>query len=182
MKKTILILSAVVSLFLLACQNNKTETANSETANNGSASNNFKSPKTELSVDEALALSKEGALIIDVREADELAELAYDVPEIKHIPLGELESRLSEVPKDKQVIVVCRSGGRSGKAQNLLEEKGFQNIANMQGGMNAWNEKGMPTLVGGEKKACCENPNSKDCNPDGTCKPDAKNKKCCSDK
>lgn len=170
MKKTILILSAVVSIFIVACNNSQTETANSEANKNDSTSSDYKSHKANITVDEALKLSKEGALIIDVREPDELAELAYDVKDIKNIPLGELESRLVEVPKDKQVIVVCRRGGRSSQAYELLKSKGFQNISNMEGGMEAWSEKGLPTLAGGEKKACCENPNSADCNPDGTCK------------
>lgn len=170
MKKTILILSAVASIFIVACNNSKTETTSTDISKKDSTSTNFKSPKADITVDEALALSKEGALIIDVREPDELAEIAYDVKAVKNIPLGELESRLAEVPKDKQVIVVCKKGGRSSKAYELLKEKGFENIANMEGGMEAWSEKGLPTLAGGEKKACCENPNSKDCNPDGTCK------------
>jgi len=176
MKKTILILSAVASIFLVACNNSQTENANSEANKKDSTSTNFKSPKADITVDEALALSKEGALIIDVREPDELAELAYDVKDVKNIPLGELESRLAEVPKDKQVIVVCKKGGRSSQASELLKEKGFENIANMEGGMDAWSEKGLPTLVGGEKKACCDNPNSEDCNPDGTCKKTADKK------
>lgn len=176
MKKTILILSAIASILLVACNNSQTETANSEANKKDSNSTNFKSPKAEITVDEALALSKEGALIIDVREPDELAELAYDVKDVKNIPLGELESRLSEVPKDKQVIVVCKRGGRSSQAYELLKAKGFQNISNMEGGMDAWSEKGLPNLAGGEKKACCENPNSKDCNPDGTCKKPADKK------
>jgi rhodanese-related sulfurtransferase len=169
MKKTVIILSSIVSIFVMAC-NPKTSDSAKDGVVAQSDSLNFISPKTEVTVEEALALSKGGALLIDVREADELAEISYDVSSIKHIPLGELESRLSEVPKDIQVVVVCRSGGRSGKAQVLLQENGFKNIANMEGGMNAWSEKGFPTLTGGEKKACCENPNSKDCNPDGTCK------------
>ncbi len=179
MKKTILILSAVASIFLISCNNSQSETANAEANKKGSTSTNFKSPKADITVDEALALSKEGALIIDVREPDELAELAYDVKDVKNIPLGELESRLAEVPKDKQVIVVCKKGGRSSQAYEILKGKGFENVANMEGGMDAWSEKGLPTLAGGEKKACCENPNSKDCNPDGTCKKPAEKKACC---
>lgn len=170
MKKTILILSAIVSLTFYACTNNQAETQTVASNKTDSTSANFKSPKADITVEEALALSKEGALIIDVREPDELAEIAYDVTNIKNIPLGELESRLAEVPKDKQVIVVCRKGGRSAQAYELLKGKGFDNIANMEGGMEVWSEKGLPTLADGEKKACCENPNSKDCNPDGTCK------------
>jgi len=175
MKKTVIILSSIVSIFLMAC-NPKTSNSAKDGVLAQSDSLNFISPKTEVTADEALALSKEGALLIDVREADELAEKSYDVSNIKHIPLGELETRLSEVPKDKQVVVVCRSGGRSGKAQELLQANGFKNIANMEGGMNAWSEKGLPTLTGGEKKACCADSNSKDCNPDGTCKKPADKK------
>lgn len=170
MKKTILILSAIISLTFYACNNHQAETQTNTGIKTDSTSGNFKSPKADITVDEALALSEECALIIDVREPDELAEIAYDVTNIKNIPLGELESRLAEVPKDKQVIVVCRSGKRSGNAYAILKENGFTNMANMQGGVLAWSEKGLPTLAGGEKKACCENPNSKDCNPDGTCK------------
>lgn len=175
MKKTVIILSSIVSIFVMAC-NSKTSDSSKDGVVAQSDSLNFMSPKTEITVDEALALSKEGVLIIDVREPDELAEVSYDVSNIKNIPLGELESRLSEVPKDKQIIVVCRSGKRSGNAYNILKENGFTNMANMQGGVLAWQEKGFPTTAGGEKKACCENPNSKDCNPDGTCKKPADKK------
>lgn len=177
MKKAILILFAATSLFLVACNNSQTKTINADANTTDSTSTNFKSPKDDITVDEALALSKEGALIIDVREPDELAELAYDVKDVKNIPLGELESRLVEVPKDRQVIVVCKKGGRSSQAYELLKGKGFENVANMEGGMDAWSEKGLPTLTGGEKKGCCENPNSKDCNPDGTCKKPSEKKK-----
>ncbi len=170
MKKTIIILSSIVSIYLVGCSNSNTSETKTTEALKDSTNVEFVSPKADISVDEALALSKKGALIIDVREPDELAEMAYDVKNIKNIPLGELDTRLAEVPKDKQVIVVCKSGGRSSKAFNLLKEKGFTNISNMEGGMEAWNEKSFPTIVGGKKKACCSNPNSKDCNPDGTCK------------
>lgn len=170
MKKTILILATLTSILFVACHSVETEKTQEEGNTKDSVSTGFKSPKEAVTVDEALALSKEGALVIDVREPDELAELAYDVENIKNIPLGELESRLAEVPKNKQVIVVCKKGGRSSQAYELLKNNGFENISNMQGGMNAWSEKGLPTLADGEKKACCENPNSKDCNPDGTCK------------
>jgi len=169
MKKSIIILTAITSLFLFACNGTQTETSKAETTEQDSTL--FKSPKENISIDEAFELSKAGALILDVREANELAELAYDVEQIKHIPLGDLESRLAEVPKDKQVIVVCRSGGRSSRANDLLKSKGFENTSNMEGGMNAWSEKGFPTLADGEKKACCVNPASANCNPDGTCKP-----------
>jgi len=176
MKKTIFLLSAVTSLFLVSCNNSQTPSVKTDALNS-----NFVSPKADVSADEALTLSKKGAILIDVREPDELTEVAFDVKNVKNIPLGELESRLSEVPKDKQIVLACKKGGRSAQAYELLKSKGFENIANMEGGMDAWHDKGLPTLTGGEKKACCEKPNSKDCNPDGTCKKPAEKKACCAD-
>ena len=73
--------------------------------------------------------------IVDVREDDEVAE--GKIPGIIHIPLGSVESRMHELDKSKEYIMVCRSGGRSGRAAELLEGHGYQAI-NMQGGMLAW--------------------------------------------
>jgi len=109
----------------------------------------FVSPKASISVAEAHEWSKKGALIVDVREPDELAEMAYDVNSVVNIPLGSLENQLTAIPTDKQVIVVCRSGGRSGRAYELLKSKGYTNVANMEGGMNAWSASGLPTKQNG---------------------------------
>jgi rhodanese-related sulfurtransferase len=73
--------------------------------------------------------------IIDVREDDEVA--AGKIPTAKHIPLGSIESRMNELDKSKEYIMVCRSGGRSGRAAQLLESQGF-NVINMSVGMLAW--------------------------------------------
>ncbi|MEX1133161.1 MAG: rhodanese-like domain-containing protein, partial [Flavobacteriales bacterium] len=61
-----------------------------------------------------------GALLVDVRERDEVAEAAYDVPDVINIPLSEFEERFVEVPKDRDVVMVCRGGGRSLKATYFL--------------------------------------------------------------
>lgn len=159
MQKIILTLTAVASIFIISCNSN-------------SSKQNFKSEKENVTVAEASAMLKGNALLIDVREPDELAEQSYDVKNNINIPLDSIESKINSIPKDKQVILACQKGGRSQKAFDLLKAKGFINIANMEGGMNAWSEAGLPTKTGiAEKKACCANPNSKDCNPDGTCKP-----------
>ena len=79
MKKSILILLAVASLFLCACTNNQTNTTQTEATTTDSitiAPVNFVSAKANITVEEALTLSNEGALIIDVRESDELVEVA----------------------------------------------------------------------------------------------------------
>ncbi|HSJ38456.1 MAG TPA: rhodanese-like domain-containing protein [Planococcus sp. (in: firmicutes)] len=74
--------------------------------------------------------------IIDVREADEVA--AGMIPGAKHIPLGEVESRVSELDKEKPYYVVCRSGGRSGQAGAFLNGQGID-ATNVEGGMLNWN-------------------------------------------
>ncbi|MEI7577586.1 MAG: rhodanese-like domain-containing protein [Armatimonadota bacterium] len=74
--------------------------------------------------------------LLDVREADELEVIA--LPGIHHIPLGEVEARFAEVPMDQDVVVICRSGGRSGKATAFLMSQGYTRVRNMVTGMNGW--------------------------------------------
>ena len=88
---------------------------------------------------------KEGALLVDVREADEVNQLAYDVPNIIHIPLTQFEKRFTEIPKDKDVVMVCKSGGRSLRAAGFLVNHGYDKVVNMQHGMIRWAQKGFPT-------------------------------------
>ena len=76
--------------------------------------------------------------IIDVREVDEVA--ACKIPGAVNIPLGLVEFRMHELDKSKKYIMVCRSGGRSGRATQFLESYGF-NVINMAGGMLAWKDK-----------------------------------------
>ena len=73
--------------------------------------------------------------LIDVREVDEVKE--GKISEAIHIPLGLLEFRMHELDKNIEYTMVCRSGGRSGKAVQLLEGQGFKTV-NMVGGMNDW--------------------------------------------
>ncbi|WP_338652029.1 rhodanese-like domain-containing protein [Lysinibacillus sp. Y5S-8] len=73
--------------------------------------------------------------LIDVREVDEV-ETGH-IPGVIHIPLGLLEFRLHELNKNEPYIMVCRSGGRSGRATQILESNGFI-VSNMAGGMLAW--------------------------------------------
>ena len=132
----------------------------------------------------AKLMVRNGSLLVDVREKNEVAALAYDVVNIINIPLSELESKLAEIPKDKHLIIACRSGKRSQKAANILIDNGYTDLANLDGGILAWQKKNLEVITNGKttKKACCANPNSKDCNPDGTCKKTTskKEKACCS--
>lgn len=73
--------------------------------------------------------------LIDVREVDEVE--TGKIPGAVNIPLGLLEFRDNELDKSHEYIMVCRSGGRSGKATKYLESKGFK-VMNMAGGMLDW--------------------------------------------
>ena len=80
------------------------------------------------------------AVIVDVREADEWA--AGHAPNAVHIPLSDLPARLDELPDtDDTIPIVCRSGGRSGRAVAWLAQQGFD-VANVEGGMRAWHSAG----------------------------------------
>lgn len=79
-------------------------------------------------------------VIIDVRESEEFA--LGRIPSSTLIPLEELARRTDEVPTDKPVIMVCRSGNRSAEAVKILQKAGFTNIHNMTGGMRAWTAEG----------------------------------------
>ncbi len=88
----------------------------------------------------------DGALLVDVRELNEISELSYDVPSIMHIPLSEFETRYTEIPKDKKVVMVCRSGGRSLRAAGFLVNHGYDQVVNMKRGIIRWVQKGFPTI------------------------------------
>jgi rhodanese-related sulfurtransferase len=70
-------------------------------------------------------IAKGDVVVLDVREPSELAETGT-VKGAIHIPLGQLESRLGELPKDKVILTACRGGGRASRALTLLESKGFK--------------------------------------------------------
>lgn len=89
-----------------------------------------------VNVDEAYELRENGAFVLDVREVQEW-EVVH-IPDVTLIPLGELEGRLDELPKDQDILVVCRSGNRSATARDILLKAGFKNVTSMAGGMNDW--------------------------------------------
>jgi len=97
---------------------------------------------------EAFAKAKQGALFVDVREKSELEAEAYDVPNLLHIPLGELELRFAEIPNDRDVVIVCRGGVRSLHALHFLIGQGYTNAANMKQGILGWMRAGFPVHKG----------------------------------
>ncbi|RKN86691.1 rhodanese-like domain-containing protein [Paenibacillus ginsengarvi] len=78
----------------------------------------------------------ESLTIIDVREDEEVA--AGMIPGAKHIPLGQLPERYAEIERTGEIVLVCRSGARSGRACDYLQSLGVSGLKNMTGGMLAW--------------------------------------------
>jgi len=85
-------------------------------------------------------LENEDIFILDVREPFE-----YNISNIdgELIPLNQLKNRLDEIEeyKEDEVVVMCRSGGRSAEATKFLESQGFENVKNLKGGINEWAKK-----------------------------------------
>jgi rhodanese-related sulfurtransferase len=84
------------------------------------------------------------AYLLDVREPDEYA--AGHVPGARLVPMMEIPARLSDVPTDADVVVVCRSGGRSGQVVSYLQANGWDNVRNLAGGMQDWARAGRPVI------------------------------------
>jgi rhodanese-related sulfurtransferase len=91
---------------------------------------------------EARRRQRAGSLLVDVREPAEWD--TGHAPGAVLIPLGQLAARQGELPRDKELIIVCRSGNRSGRAATQLRQAGFSPVRNMAGGMVAWARSGLP--------------------------------------
>ena len=94
-----------------------------------------------VSTDEAYQMYQNGTFVLDVRTQAEWND--YHVPNTTLIPLDELPNRLSELPKDQEIVVICHSGNRSQKGRDILLNAGF-NATSMTGGILAWYDKGYP--------------------------------------
>ena len=88
--------------------------------------------------------------VIDVREPDEYSGAFGHILGSKLIPLGSLVARLEELPKDKPLVMVCRSGARSAQATVLLKNKGIAKVANLAGGMLRWRAQRFPAEGGAD--------------------------------
>lgn len=117
----------------------------SQQNNTGGAAALAALPK-EISVAQAFEKRQSGAFVLDVRQPEEWAE--YHVPGSTLIPLGELESRLSELPRDQEIVVVCRSGNRSQEGRDILLNAGFSQVTSMAGGLIEWQASGNETVTG----------------------------------
>jgi len=85
---------------------------------------------------------REDVYLLDVREPWEYEEA--HIPGVTLLPMGNVPDNLDQIPTDKQVIVTCRTGNRSGQIAAYLRQNGFDNISNMSGGIVDWQAAGYP--------------------------------------
>jgi rhodanese-related sulfurtransferase len=123
----ILVLAAVL-IYLIS------STANKEITSGGLPA--------EVDVDTAYSMYKEGVFVLDVRTLEEWNE--FHVPGTTLIPLDELAAHTEELPRYRQIVVVCRSGNRSQQGRDILLEAGFTHVTSMSGGLNEWKTAGYP--------------------------------------
>ena len=92
-----------------------------------------------------LAKQMKNVHLVDVREPDEYKGELGHIPGAELHPLGNIDEWCPSLPKNKTIVFVCRSGGRSARAAAFASEHGFKNIFNLKGGMLLWNELHLPT-------------------------------------
>jgi len=104
-------------------------------------------PIAEVQPEDAAAAVAQGAVLIDVREPNEWD--AGHAPEALHIPMGSVVADHPEIPRDRAVYVVCRSGGRSAAVTEALTTWGYD-ATNVLGGMKGWMAIGLPMAAAGD--------------------------------
>jgi len=99
---------------------------------------------TEIDPTTALERIAAGALLVDVREPDETAVASYDVANLELMPLSTFAAQSHALPRDRELIMACRSGGRSARAMQFLLDSGYEQVVNLNGGIMRWQDEGQP--------------------------------------
>lgn len=115
---------------------------------------NFESKESNLHFDgvfdidpKELAVKLTEVVIVDVRQPEEYDGELGHIPTSKLMVLDTLDETLGQLPKDKTIVFVCRSGGRSARAAALAQEMGYKSVYNLKGGMLFWNDLHLPTEI-----------------------------------
>jgi len=96
----------------------------------------------EINISQAYEKYQQDVFFLDVRTQAEWD--SYHIPNTTLIPLDQLSARVSEVPQDREIVVVCRTGNRSQQGRNILVQAGYDQATSMSGGVNAWQSAGYP--------------------------------------
>ena len=92
-------------------------------------------------------ISNDETFFIDVREEIEFKQYFFDFTNVFFHPMSVITDRLQYIPKNVSLVIVCEEGTRSAKVVNLLNRQGFENVANLDGGIQSWIDKGLPGII-----------------------------------
>lgn len=140
-----LLIPIVASLAIVACSGAPAQVAPPTLDSSNQAAQSAQALELPPSVDAqtvAQIKDRDDVMILDVREQSE-----YDAGHVAGavlIPTGEVAGRLSEIPTEGTVIVMCRSGNRSSRITQFLREQGYTNVHNLEGGILDWEKAGLP--------------------------------------
>ncbi len=97
-------------------------------------------------INSSLAFEKlhQGALLVDIREWEEIEIFNFDVEEQLMIPMSEFGARFKEIPMEREIIVGCNSGNRSLQVAFFLKNQGYEKVFNLRGGINDWIQMNLP--------------------------------------
>ncbi|MCG5077146.1 rhodanese-like domain-containing protein [Paraburkholderia tagetis] len=97
-------------------------------------------------------INRRNAVVIDLRSAADFAK--GHLPAARHLEFGELQAKVGQLVKNKSnpVLLVCQTGQQSHKAQRLVKDAGFAEVHVLDGGVNAWQQAGMPVVKQGASK------------------------------
>lgn len=139
--KSILMATAVVLAAFTSCQSGNSDNATQN--ENQQDVNQEKQISKDLSVDEfEKGIAKGDVQILDVRTPDEYGQGHIENAKLMNFYDSDFEEQLKTLDPKKPVYVYCRSGGRSGNAKNMMEQLGFAEVYNLDGGMMAWSGSG----------------------------------------
>jgi len=108
-------------------------------------------------IDALEALQKGDAVMIDVRELNEVQLESVPLDRVLNHPMSVILDRLPYITKNQNIIVACPGGVRSSRVVSLLTQHGYENVASLDGGLKTWKAKGLPYEI--------NSPNGFDCNP-----------------
>ena len=125
----------------------------------------------EISANEANELLTEGAMLLDVREEDEIQQEAFVHDEVLNIPFSIFDENYDELPKDRKIVVACHLGIRSLRVAQFLVIQGWDeaNIFSLEGGIEAWKQAGLPVKTAPRTFSFAKPATSCGCGSDGCC-------------
>lgn len=125
----------------------------------------------EISASESFALIQNGALLIDVREKDELQQTAFQLDGVENIPFSTFDDNYYELPKDRKIVLACHLGIRSLRVAQFLVIQGWDeaNIFSMDGGIDAWKQAGLPVKSAPRSFSFAKPVSSCGCDSGGCC-------------